>query len=83
MECFEDGGGSGIASAEFAGEAEGVGDSEAGKMRREVDEIKEVEEGMAEGNRKLKRDPSTAPRATASRWKSRTRGSGRDDIHGS
>ena len=52
-------------------------------MRREVDEIKEVEEGMAEGNRKLKRDPSTAPRATASRWKSRTRGSGRDDIHGS
>jgi len=35
----------------------------------EVDEIKEVEEGEAEGNRKLKRDPSTAPRATASRRK--------------
>ena len=54
MECFEDGGGRGIASAKFAGEVEGVGDSEAGKMRREVEEveeIKEVEEGKAEGNR--------------------------------
>ena len=41
-------------------------------MRREVEdveEIEEVEEGKAEGNRILERDPSTAPRATASRWK--------------
>jgi len=35
----------------------------------EAEEIKEVKEGKAEGNLKLKRDPSTAPRATASRWK--------------
>jgi hypothetical protein len=38
-------------------------------MRHEVEDVEEVEEGKAEGNRKLKRDPSTAPRATASRWK--------------
>ena len=33
MECVEDGGGGGFASAEFAGEVEGIGDSEAGKVR--------------------------------------------------
>ena len=32
MECFEDGGGGRFASAEFAGEVEGVGDSEAGEI---------------------------------------------------
>jgi hypothetical protein len=44
VECFEDGGGGGIASAKFAGEVEGVGDSEAGKMRRELEEVEDEEE---------------------------------------
>jgi len=44
VECFEDGGGGGIASAKFAGEVEGVGDSEAEKMRRELEEVEEIEE---------------------------------------
>ena len=35
MECVEDGGGSCVASAEFTGEAEGVGDSEAREVNKQ------------------------------------------------
>ena len=40
MERVEDGGGGGAASAEFAGEVEGVGDSEAGEVRAEKQEAR-------------------------------------------
>ena len=42
MERFENGGGSGIASAEFAGEIEGVGNSAAGEVKREGKELEDV-----------------------------------------
>jgi hypothetical protein len=48
VECFEDGGGGGIAPAEFAGEIEGAWDSEAGEIRLKVEEVEAVEERAGE-----------------------------------
>lgn len=52
MECVEDGGGSRIASAEFAGEVEGVGNSEAGEVRAEKQEARRQERIMRTSKRK-------------------------------
>jgi hypothetical protein len=35
VECVEDGGGGGVASAELAGEVEGIGNSEAGEVEEQ------------------------------------------------
>jgi hypothetical protein len=55
VECVEDGGGGGVASAEFAGEVEGVGDSQAGEVMDEVANVEEKKEKEPAGRRRYGR----------------------------